>query len=245
MKKKSLFTFSVISIHIFALIWMMNGPSKTLLRKRERILVRTVQARPEPKSVRSSAAAVEKQAKQEVAASSAPPKKAAQQPQKTKPAPAKAPSSKAPAKKHAPAPAKKSPPKPVVSDALLEELEKNIEQATAVPKKEKKSIFVPPSAVKFEKSPASSCPPEDLLYQDLLIATFHEQLQLPEHGEVTLKVTIHKDGSVRKVAVVRAESAKNRAYLQEHLPLVHLPKPPPGTFAQDEHTFLITFSHSL
>jgi colicin import membrane protein len=84
-----------------------------------------------------------------------------------------------------------------------------------------------------------------MLYQELLISIFHEQLELPELGEVTLKVTIHKDGSIRNVVVVAAESLKNRTYLQENLPLLHLPKPATGTFSGDEHTFLITFSHAL
>ena len=58
--------------------------------------------------------------------------------------------------------------------------------------------------------------------QDEFISFLHGALHLPDFGEVKIELTL-TDGVVSKVVVLNSESAKNKAYLEKHLPLLKFP----------------------
>lgn len=76
-------------------------------------------------------------------------------------------------------------------------------------------------------------------YQNNLLTYLYEALHLPEQGEVKMQLTIKEDGTLAKIVVLKAESVKNRNYLEKQLPLLRFP------YLQDlrvkEKTFVLTF----
>ena len=70
----------------------------------------------------------------------------------------------------------------------------------------------------------------------------HSALDLPDFGEVKMQITVQKDGRVVKVVVLKAESEKNKGYLETHLRQMKLP---PLSGSTHEETFTITFCNEL
>jgi colicin import membrane protein len=56
-----------------------------------------------------------------------------------------------------------------------------------------------------------------------LIGYLQGYLQLPDVGEVQIQLTLRKDGKVENMKVIKAESEKNRKYLEENLPKLSFP----------------------
>lgn len=77
-------------------------------------------------------------------------------------------------------------------------------------------------------------------YQDTLVSYLHQSLNLPEYGEVKIALTLRDDGSVTKVVVLKAESVKNKEYLEKNLPLLKFPRP-----EGKEHVFVLTFINEI
>ena len=75
-------------------------------------------------------------------------------------------------------------------------------------------------------------------YEAELIALLREHLHLPDQGSVRMKLTLRKDGSLVKLLVLKAESEKNRKYLEINLPQLRFP-PPPGS--AKEECLVVTF----
>ncbi len=76
----------------------------------------------------------------------------------------------------------------------------------------------------------------------LLLAHFLKTaLELPEHGEVKLELTINKGGQVLRVHVLQAASEKNRRYLERKLPLLNFPPFNEELKNENIHTFTLTF----
>lgn len=82
-------------------------------------------------------------------------------------------------------------------------------------------------------------------YFSELVAQLMLALQLPEHGDVQLRLTLTKEGKVVQVDIVDARSIKNQRYVEKELP--HLLFPPFGDFFPDKqkHTFLITLTSQI
>ncbi len=78
-------------------------------------------------------------------------------------------------------------------------------------------------------------------YISFLIGYLQECLQLPDVGEVKIQISLRKDGSVETMKVMHTESAKNRKYLEEHLPNLSFPRIP----GSSSHSFLITFCNKF
>ncbi len=78
-------------------------------------------------------------------------------------------------------------------------------------------------------------------YEAALIATLHEELSLPEFGEVKIKLTLQNNGRFVKMEIVGAKNAKNQRYLEEELPRMHFPRFSGALVSRKESAFLITF----
>ena len=77
--------------------------------------------------------------------------------------------------------------------------------------------------------------------QDEGLAGFlHSSLHLPEFGEVTIQLTVKRDGTVARLVVLKTESKKNRAYLEQHLPVLKFP-----LILEGEKTFTLTFCNEI
>jgi outer membrane biosynthesis protein TonB len=77
-------------------------------------------------------------------------------------------------------------------------------------------------------------------HEEALISFLHDSLKLPEFGEVKIQLTVHKDGSVARLVVLKAESPKNKAYLEKNLLLLKLP-----LILDKEKTFTLTFCNEI
>lgn len=75
--------------------------------------------------------------------------------------------------------------------------------------------------------------------EEALVSFLHGSLNLPDFGEVTIRLTVKKDGSVAQISVVKAESPKNEAYLKKNLPLLKFP-----LILHEERTFKLTFHNN-
>lgn len=118
-----------------------------------------------------------------------------------------------------------------VSDALLKDLDDQIKALDKKSSFKKAAPYVP--AVTEQD------------YSSDLASLLHQSLNLPDHGEVKIKLTVRKDGTVVSVAILQAESEKNRQYLQENLPKLRFPSFQ-GSFAKNaQHTFVLTFCNEL
>jgi hypothetical protein len=82
-------------------------------------------------------------------------------------------------------------------------------------------------------------------YAALLIKELTQTLQLPEYGEVKVKLTINPMGKVIKLLVLETESTANKLYLEENLPRIILPKYQEEAILNKEQTFNLTFCNAL
>ena len=127
------------------------------------------------------------------------------------------------------------------SDSLLKELEESIAKI------DKKSVAktTPPSKaiapIPLQIDLHSSDFEEDADYTALLIRELHESLRLPDFGEVKIQLSLRQDGSVVKVVVLKAQSEKNKQYLESNLMRLKFPRFE-GTYSnKKECTFILTF----
>ena len=82
-------------------------------------------------------------------------------------------------------------------------------------------------------------------YGEFLTAYLQEMLHLPDFGEVKVQITVAQDGSVMKYAVVKAESDKNKKYLEEKLTSLRFPEFKGKGIKKSEETFVLTFCNEI
>ncbi len=157
-------------------------------------------------------------------------------PPKKKPVPQKKPPQKKPipAQKHPqekkpeikpPPDTRKPSPKPAIDlqKQIVQELEEIVAKI-----EEKEEKIIPPSSLQETGSSLQNTSaifalaPEER-YQESLLAYLQEALHLPEQGEVKIQLSIKEDGNLAKIVVLKAESVKNREYLEKQLPLLRFP----------------------
>ncbi|MBS0624739.1 MAG: hypothetical protein JSS32_01660 [Verrucomicrobia bacterium] len=84
----------------------------------------------------------------------------------------------------------------------------------------------------------------NLSYSEFLVAYLQETLDLPEYGEVKIKLSIDRDGRVLDSSVLSSENSKNSEFLKKRLP--ELSFPCFNDFDIDEKclTFTVSFSNA-
>lgn len=219
---------------------LLFNPQKTPVKRITHVKVRTV--RPMA-SIKRAAPTVAKQAPKPTASSKKPSTKPAPKAQPTVQAAAKKPTtSKKPAIIEKNKPIKKTIPKKTEPPA---EIWNEIDQALAKIEKKsypssKQSVNLPqPITFLDEISSEQESEGDDRAITHLM-GFLHDTLHLPEVGEVKIEITVRKDGTIAKMVVLRAESRKNKLYLEERLPLLQLPM----NF-DVEKTWILTFCNEI
>lgn len=80
-------------------------------------------------------------------------------------------------------------------------------------------------------------------YRDELASRLKLLLKLPEHGEVKLKLTLERSGSVEKVIILSAENVSNRKYIEKTLPTLTFPSFGDNFGDHKNYTFLISLGN--
>jgi outer membrane biosynthesis protein TonB len=209
-------SLGVVGAHVVILCWMglSAPPEKPQQLVRQRVSVRTAPAsrRPEPVAPLVQPIAQVRSAR----AAKPPPKRA--QPSKT-------------ARAQAPSP-------PRASRELLQALEESIaaiEEARPVRREARAlpSLSSPPSLQEPHIPVAPS-------YEEELTRALHRALQLPEYGEVRIRLVLDAQGTVASIEVLATESEANRKYLEKNLPGLKFPQT-----GSASRTFVLTFCNEI
>lgn len=129
----------------------------------------------------------------------------------------------------APAPAKKkkeTAPAKVIATAPV--------AAKAVPKPPRAELLVPTLATVVAVAPAPS-------YGEFLIAYLQSALDLPEYGDVRLKLEIDRFGRLIDCQILEAKSQENSTFLKNALPTLTFPCLNDFDIIETSQTFTITF----
>jgi hypothetical protein len=78
-------------------------------------------------------------------------------------------------------------------------------------------------------------------YIAVLVGHLHQCLSLPDYGEVKIQLSLLQDGTVCKVIVLKAQSEKNKQYLESSLPQLKFPRFDGAYAGKTEWTFVLTF----
>ncbi|MBY0529270.1 MAG: hypothetical protein K2P51_03675 [Rhabdochlamydiaceae bacterium] len=244
LKKKIL--FSVLCIHALFLGALLSAPLLSQKPKRKALVIHTILPTPAVKTpvIKQSAP---------IAASPKPTPIKPSAPPKAQPI-AKATAKKEPAisdKKSTtskPSQTKQSAPQPRanISDALKKELQQSLAKLnepcapTSQNARKMTTGQQVPAPLHIDSAQLSSFEND---YTKMLVHFFHESLSLPEIGEVKIQLTLRQDGTIAKLVVLKAESQKNKSYLEANLPLLRCPRLEDAT--KKEMTFALTFCHEL
>ena len=123
---------------------------------------------------------------------------------------------------------------------ILKELKESLAKIEKNPIPEQKSVLTLPKNIQsLQIDQTEQVEKSD--YFVLLAQTLKEELELPEHGDVKLELTVLSNGRVLKIRVLAAASEKNRKYLELNLPRLILPPFNEDFKYEREHTFTLTF----
>jgi type IV secretory pathway VirB10-like protein len=151
---------------------------------------------------------------------------------KPDPAPKKVEPKPAPVKKKPPPPA--PPKKPTAEEkpnslalSLLQKIDQDLTQKASIKPENlpSQTLAVPSNIAKLhiEKAEAEKSTIDDIRYSDVLIQFLESTLELPEKGEVKMRLEIQSDGLLLSLEILKAESKKNAEYLKNTLPALYFP----------------------
>lgn len=264
-------TLCIVAIHFIFLLIILVSPTFVLRKKEHKpLIVKTIDPKPiskiaavmkKPPSKSTTAAAPIQQKKQEAVKTEAPKTKTPLQPTASKKETIKQP----PAAKKEPAIAdkiiskskspttKKNPPPPPktrakISDSLVQQLEESIAKIegentkTAASKRNPSSSkTTAPITLQIDIADIKESDGDSNDYTDILVHHLHQLLSLPDYGEVKIQLSLRQDGSVVKLVVLKAQSEKNKHYLEDNLPLLKFPRFEGAYAFKKEYTFILTF----
>jgi hypothetical protein len=258
--------FLILLLHLLFLLVLFISPAFVFQKKQHRpLLVKTIVPKLSSKTTPLKKAALGQKSATTAPPSANPPSTSKQQITKTQAQPPKNPVSKpAPSVKKEPAiadkhlsktkqpTAKKNPPlhtKAKISDSLLKDLEESIAKIENKSDKEHSknrsfsSKALAPIALQMETSSHElvSNDGDTGDYIDVLVSHLHHCLTLPDYGEVKIQLNLRQDGTVCKVIVVKAQSEKNKQYLENNLPHLKFPHFEGAYANKKEYTFVLTF----
>lgn len=217
----------VAILHLCAIVWMEWG--KTSHRyppPQERLVVKTVQLKPEIKKPE-----VKPSSKKQTVSQTKP---------EAKPSPKKQATAEKKPDKNA-ASAKKTEPKDNKAQNTL--IAQARERLSQVGKTSKRLDDV--SLVDSMQIDSLEGGVEDHGYYSLLAAGLRQNLRLPEFGEVKIHLCLDCQGTVVQVKIVSAQNENNRRYVEKVLPPVQFPPFGKAFQNEKEHTFTITLANDL
>jgi len=228
---KRITTF-VISAHLIVIVFLLFMPVKKGNKTPKHVVVRTIQPKAQPMTIVSNTPAPK--AKR---TTNAKPKKETPPTKKTT---APTPKPKPTAKKTAVV--EKNKPKVIKPKKEPEVLQEIDEALAKIEAKEYSSPKPKLDVPQFEPyvDPSLGVFAGNETQEEGLVGFLHSSLNLPEFGEVTIQLTMKRDGTVARLVVLKAESKKNKAYLEQHLPLLKFP-----LILENEKTFTLTFCNEI
>jgi outer membrane biosynthesis protein TonB len=237
----------VILAHAAGLYFLASelsaSPGKVV--KDQKLVVKTVKLHPPPKSMNE----------EKILAIAPPPSQKVSQPAPPPPPKKKVQKKKPPKPVEKPKPKKKEKVKqPTVDDKrkkLLKQaqetlakidqrsdkIEANPTKATKVPKRIDTLSFV---GVKSSDTSESS---SESAYRSELANHLRAQLQLPEMGNVEVKLIVNQQGIVEKIVIISSENERNADYITKSLPSLKLPPFGKNYSGAKSHTFHITLTN--
>jgi hypothetical protein len=118
-------------------------------------------------------------------------------------------------------------------------IQKKAEETAAVEYKPKPQLLIPSKVVAKEETKVETA--EDPRYSEFLIAYLQNTLDLPELGEVRMKIQIDRFGKLIDCEVLEAKSKKNEEFLKKELPDLSFPCLADFGILEASQTFTITF----
>lgn len=110
------------------------------------------------------------------------------------------------------------------------EIAESLNSITAEPKKALPALNVPTKAASHTPLPEETAYAEDPSYGEYLITFLQNTLELPEYGEVKIKIEIDSFGQLVDCQILESKNPKNASFLKESLPSLHFPIPQLGPF---------------
>jgi hypothetical protein len=245
----------VLCLHgAFLLLAILSPKAVTQKKPQKPLVVKTItpSAAPQEKMIQARAPSapvskIAKVEKKEEAAAAKPTPPPAQ-----KPTPKKAPPIadkklvKEKEKKNTPVKQAQEEKRERMSQKLLQELEESLNRLETKPEKKKGSGKKQDFSKAIDPlnfgSGFGSEASDSGDYSGSLVGYLKQVLNLPEYGDVKIQLTVKEDGSFVNLVVLKAESEKNRKYLETSLP--HLSFPPLKGKKKQE-TFTVTFCNEI
>jgi hypothetical protein len=136
-----------------------------------------------------------------------------------------APSTKAPAKKIAekkPSKSSTTPPKTQApsNDQILEDLAKALDEVISSKSEVEASTLSLPALIHPKDV---NLMPEVQLYEKTIVEILSQSLDLPEFGEVLVRLEIRSNGKPSKIEILQTKSEKNSDFLKNQLPHLSFP----------------------
>jgi outer membrane biosynthesis protein TonB len=270
MKKDPVKAFIILTtciIHSSFILAACLTPSLTKKKSKQKLIVKTIQQAPRPQvqtNKKVAAATPKVAAKTSTPAHKSParPQAAPNQKKATAEKPVKPQTEiKKQGTKEKPATqekvlAKSSATKKIdIPKELLEELEERIAKIETkrdklpmkkadvnIPQKIEPSSTLSNSYSKYDLAQENDMHDESIT-SEYFVYYLQQQLHLPDFGEVKVQITLRADGTIEKCVVFKAESEKNKKYLEEKLPSLRFPdyKGQNG----GRQTFVLTFCNEI
>lgn len=137
-----------------------------------------------------------------------------------------------------------------IPEETIQKIEKGLTTLSSSPKTISKSeIHVPEvlnqkSITSTQAEIETSTKPNETTYHLSLIEFLQSSLQLPEVGQVRLKITLSSPGIISSIQILNSKSEKNAQWLKTQLPLLDLPSFPDFGIVDNVLEFTITFSNA-
>jgi len=231
----------VVGIHFALLCSYAVFAGRYSPKKEKRLIVRNLSVLPQEK-INTSLAPTPAKTKKIASGVQEVTKKSPPLPAKAKTAPVVKSSKNREKKKNSTAPLQSS----TTSAQLIKSLQKaadDLPVQAALPKKE--ADLVVPSLIASLHIDASSenegPAPDEITYVHLLAAHLQEKLELPEEGEVKIRLSLKSDGSFLSLQVLKAESVQNLNYLKNTLPALIFPCFNDCSSSERQQIFILCF----
>lgn len=211
----------VLSCHLLVFVYILRSPPMHKQIKKDPLVIKTFHAQ-----------------------IAAPPQRATVKPSIQKaPTTAKAPIKKKPNPLPKKTPPSTPTPKPTVKNktSTLEKSLKEIKESIAKIEEEHAKMKDNPKWAATEKHIFTEDTTEQATYPASLAIYLKSAIQLPDVGEVKIKLTLYPNGHVKEVHILSAESQANRKRIESILPTLCFPIPP----NKQEQTFILTLCHEL
>lgn len=133
-----------------------------------------------------------------------------------------------------------------IPPSILKQLEESIAKIEQKDDKQCKSSTIVTASLSSKVAVASAQEEPALSsYTASLVKELTQSLQLPEYGEVKIKIIVSPAGRIIELLVLQAESKANKLYLEKCLPNIVLPKYNEKVTLNNEQTFTLTFCNAL